>query len=262
MPAPGPFGNSGTDAWYDWVGEQAVAKILVVEDDRSLSDALVYNLRREEHTPIVAENAGTAVELARREKPDLVLLDLLLPGGSGLDVCRNIRSFSSVPIIMLTARGEDIDRVLGLEIGADDYIAKPFNLRELLARVKANLRRVALDRQPEDVEALKVGELTVDTRGRRVRIGDRPITLQPKEFDLLVYFMQHPGTVLTRGQLLHAVWGHEFVGERTVDVHVRRVRSKLEKANMANVIRTVHGVGYAFESINGSDVRVPERAAR
>ncbi|HEV3310143.1 MAG TPA: response regulator, partial [Chloroflexota bacterium] len=122
-----------------------LTKILVVEDDRSLRDALAYNLRREEYTPIVAEDAPTAVMTARREKPDLILLDLMLPGGSGFDVCRDIRKFSTAPIIMLTARGEDIDRVLGLEIGADDYVTKPFSLRELLARVKANLRRVAID---------------------------------------------------------------------------------------------------------------------
>ncbi len=239
-----------------------MAKILVVEDDRSLSDALVYNLRREEHTPMVAEDARTAIELARREKPDLVLLDLMLPGGSGFDVCRSVRSFSSVPIIMLTARVEDVDRVLGLEMGADDYIAKPFNLRELLARVKANLRRVELDRESNDRDVLEHGQLKVDTRGRRVTIGEEPITLQPKEFDLLVYFMRHPGTVLTRIQLLHAVWGHEFVGERTVDVHVRRVRSKLEKATMPNVIRTVHGVGYAFEANEEAGARVAEGAAQ
>ena len=232
-----------------------MAKILVVEDDRSLSDALVFNLRREEHTPIVAETAASALDQARSEKPDLILLDLMLPGGSGFDVCRTIRSFSPVPIIILTARGEDVDRVLGLELGADDYITKPFSLRELLARVKANLRRVELDQQPSEAELLECGELVVDVRGRQVRIGPTPIALQPKEFDLLVYFMRHPGTVLTRAHLLHAVWGHDFVGERTVDVHVRRVRAKLEKAAMPSVIRTVHGVGYAFQlshQANGS----------
>ena len=229
-----------------------MAKILVVEDDRSLSDALAYNLRREEHTPICAEDAASSLELARREKPDLVLLDLMLPGGSGFDVCRTIRSFSSAPIIILTARGEDIDRVLGLEIGADDYVTKPFNLRELMARIRANLRRVELDQQPEG-QLLQVGDLVVDVPGRRTRVGEETISLQPKEFDLLAYFMQHPGTVLTRSHLLHAVWGHEFVGERTVDVHVRRVRSKLERAGMLDVIRTVHGVGYAFDATRPAD---------
>ncbi|MBV9280648.1 MAG: winged helix-turn-helix domain-containing protein [Chloroflexi bacterium] len=231
-----------------------MAKILVVEDDRSLSDALVYNLRREEHTPLVAADAPSAVEFARGEKPDLVLLDLMLPSGSGFEVCRSIRSFSAVPIIMLTARGEDIDRVLGLEIGADDYVTKPFHLRELLARIKANLRRVELDRDAGEDAVLAQGELTIDTQARRVDVGSQPVALQPKEFDLLVYFMRFPGTVLTRKHLLHAVWGHEFVGERTVDVHVRRVRAKLERANLPDVIRTVHGVGYAFDaSLPGAD---------
>jgi DNA-binding response OmpR family regulator len=212
-----------------------------------LSDALAYNLRREDHTPLCATDAASAIALARNEKPDLVLLDLMLPGGSGFEVCRTIRSFSAVPIIMLTARGEDIDRVLGLEIGADDYVTKPFNLRELLARIRANLRRVELDQQPGD-ETLRYGDLVMDVPGRQTRVGEQPVALQPKEFDLLVYFMQHPGTVLTRSRLLHAVWGHQYVGERTVDVHVRRVRSKLERANLPNLIRTVHGVGYALDT--------------
>jgi two-component system alkaline phosphatase synthesis response regulator PhoP len=227
-----------------------MVKILVVEDDRSLSDALVYNLRREEYTPMVATDASSAVDMARREAPDLILLDLMLPGGSGLDVCRRVRDFSPVPIIMLTARSDEVDRVLGLEIGADDYVAKPFSLRELLARVKANLRRVELDRQEGHTDILESGPLRVDLRTRHVIAGEREIALQPKEFDLLAYLVQHPGRVLTRGQLLHAVWRHDFVGERTVDVHVRRVRSKLEAVGLAGIIRTVHGVGYALNAQN------------
>jgi two-component system, OmpR family, response regulator VicR len=224
-----------------------LTKILVVEDDRSLRDALAYNLRREEYTPVVAEDAPTAVMVARREKPDLVLLDLMLPGGSGFDVCRDIRAFSSAPIIMLTARGEDIDRVLGLEIGADDYVTKPFSLRELLARVKANLRRVALDSGEDVDEVLEQDGVSIHVPGRRVAANGRAVLFQPKEFDLLVYLMRHPGTVLTRPRLLSNVWGHEFVGERTVDVHVRRVRAKLEAAGATDVIRTVHGVGYVLD---------------
>jgi DNA-binding response OmpR family regulator len=225
-----------------------MTKILVVEDDRSLHEALTYNLRQDGYTPLVATDASTAIAVARGERPDLIILDLMLPGGSGFDVCRAVRSFSTVPIIMLTARGEDIDRVLGLEIGADDYVTKPFSLRELLARVKANLRRVEMDRGTDEAEVLEHAGLTVDTRGRHVTFAEIPLTFQPKEFDLLVYFLRHPGKVLTRTQLLTAVWGHEYVGERTVDVHVRRVRSKLEEVNMADVIRTVHGVGYALET--------------
>ena len=225
-----------------------MAKILVIEDDASLRDALVYNLRREDYTPLVATDAPSGLAVTRREKPDLVVLDLMLPGGSGFDVCRGIRAFSTVPIIMLTARDEDIDRVLGLEIGADDYVTKPFSLRELLARIKANLRRLEYDRAEESSDYLAHGRLVVDVRARSVVADGEKITLQPKEFDLLVYFMRNPGVVLTRDRLLSAVWGHEYVGERTVDVHVRRVRAKLERAHAPDPIRTVHGVGYAFEA--------------
>ncbi len=223
-----------------------MTKILVIEDDASLREALVYNLRREDYTPIVATDAPSGLAVARRDKPDLIVLDLMLPGGSGFDVCRGIRSFSTVPIIMLTARDEDIDRVLGLEIGADDYVTKPFSLRELLSRIKANLRRLDYDREGESHLLLSHGHLLVDVRARTVVVDNETITLQPKEFDLLVYFMRNPGVVLTRDRLLSAVWGHEFVGERTVDVHVRRVRAKLERAHTSDPIRTVHGVGYAF----------------
>ena len=224
-----------------------MAKILVIEDDTSLRDALVYNLRREDYTPIVAADAPSGLAMARRDRPDLIVLDLMLPGGSGLDVCREIRTFSTVPIVMLTARGEDIDRVLGLEIGADDYVTKPFSLRELLARIKAHLRRVGYTRDGEAHHLLSRGSLQVDVEARTVTVDGETVTLQPKEFDLLVYFMRNPGVVLTRDRLLSGVWGHEFVGERTVDVHVRRVRAKLERAHASDPIRTVHGVGYAFE---------------
>ena len=237
-----------------------MTKILVVEDDRSLCEALSYNLRREGYTPVVATDASAAISLTRQEKPSLIILDLMLPGGSGFDVCRTVRSFSPVPIIILTARDEDVDRVLGLEIGADDYVTKPFSLRELLARVKAHLRRVELDRGSSEIEVLEHSDLTVDTRSRQVHSNGRSITLQPKEFDLLVYLLRHPGKVLTRAQLLNAVWGHEFVGERTVDVHVRRVRSKLEQANVFDVIRTVHGVGYALDTDRQASMRSSEGA--
>ncbi len=224
-----------------------MAKILVVEDDRSLNEGLAYALRREGHTPIVAEDAGTALDMAMAERFDLVLLDLMLPGGSGIDICRAIRSFSTVPIIMLTARGEEVDRVLGLEIGADDYVTKPYRLRELLARIKANLRRVEMDQRQDEVEKLDWNGLEVDTSQRRVLAHGKPIDFQPKEFDLLAHLMRNRGAVLRRDDLLHAVWGHDYLGERTVDVHVRRVRAKLEKCGIRDAIRTVHGVGYAFE---------------
>lgn len=234
-----------------------MVKILVVEDDPTLREALSYNLRHEGYTPLAVTGASDAVTTARQENPALILLDLMLPGGSGFDVCRSIREFSSVPIIMLTARDEEIDRVLGLEIGADDYVTKPFSLRELLARIKATLRRIELDQRITQDETLVHGPLLVDLRERRALVGDRVVALQPKEFDLLAYLMQHPNAVLTRGQLLHAVWGHEFVGERTVDVHVRRVRSKLEQAGVNQIIRTVHGVGYALDAPRNVPVSAP-----
>jgi DNA-binding response OmpR family regulator len=223
-----------------------VGKILIVEDDSALSETLAYNLRNEDHVPVIAADAPQAITMARDEEPDLILLDLMLPGGSGLDVLRAVRQFTTAPVIILTARDDDIDRVLGLEMGADDYMTKPFSLRVLLARIKANLRRVDLDRAGPDAEFLQYGPVTVDIRSRQVFVGSQAVILQPKEFDLLAYLVRNPARVLTREALLHAVWGHEFVGERTVDVHVRRVRAKLEAAGAANPVRTVHGVGYAL----------------
>ena len=234
-----------------------MAKILIVEDDKTLSETLVYNLRNEDHVPVVAPDAPSAIRLAREETPDLVLLDLMLPGGSGLDVLKSLRGFSTAPVIILTARDDDVDRVLGLEIGADDYMTKPFSLRVLLARIKANLRRVEFDRVGQGAEVLQHGPVTVDVRSRQVFVGSRDVVLQPKEFDLLVFLMRHPSTVLTRDRLLHAVWGHEFVGERTVDVHVRRVRAKLEGAGASNPVRTVHGVGYALAGVGETNAAEP-----
>jgi DNA-binding response OmpR family regulator len=225
-----------------------VATILIVEDDRTLRETLSYNLQREGHAVVTAQDVPTAISSARRGNPDLIRLDLMLPGGSGFDVCRQVRAFSPVPIIMLTARGEDVDRVVGLEVGADDYVTKPFSLRELMARVKANLRRVDLDRSGIEEPTLSQGSLRADLAARTVQAGGRAIHLQPREFDLLIYLMRHPDAVLTRERLLRGVWGHEFVGPRTVDVHVRRVRAKLEEVGYPNLIRTVHGVGYAFDS--------------
>ena len=231
-----------------------MTKILVVEDDRTLRETLSYNLRAEDFAVVEATDGRSAVEQARRETPDLILLDLMLPAASGIDVCRTVRSFSSVPIIILTAKDDEIDRVLGLEIGADDYVTKPFSLRELLARIRANLRRVQLDRGETRAGVLRHEDIRVDTESRQVTVGDRNVALQPKEFDLLVFLLRHSGTVLTRERLLASVWGHEFVGERTVDVHVRRVRAKLENAGAGSPIRTVHGVGYALGARQESKV--------
>lgn len=226
-----------------------MTKILIVEDDPTLREALVYNLRHQSYIPVPAEDAPEAIRLARQEKPDLVLLDVMLPSGSGFDVCRSIRTFSSAPIIMLTARDEEVDRVLGLEIGADDYVTKPFNLRELLARIHANLRRVTLDQGGNEDEILQAGPVRIDVGRREAVVSGHMLVLQPREFDLLTYLVRHPGRVLTRDRLLTSVWGHDFVGARTVDVHIRRIRAKLENAGVPNVIRTVHGVGYTFAPV-------------
>jgi len=223
-----------------------MTKILVVEDDRSLREGLAFNLQRDGYTVALASTAQAAVSMALSERPELVILDLMLPGGSGFDVCRSIRAFSKVPIIMLTARGDPMDKIVGLEIGADDYVTKPFSLRELLARVKAALRRVALEQQPVEESTLRCGSLELSLHERVVEVGGMTIDLQPKEFDLLAYFMRHQGIVLTRDRLLSNVWGHEYVGERTVDVHIRRLRSKLEQHALDSLIGTVHGVGYVF----------------
>jgi len=223
-----------------------MTKILVVEDDVSLREGLAFNLQREAYVVALASTAQEAVGMALSERPDLVILDLMLPGGSGFDVCRSIRAFSKVPIIMLTAKGDPMDKIVGLEIGADDYVTKPFSLRELLARVKAALRRVAFEQQPLEESMLRCGSLELSLHERVVEVGGMTIDLQPKEFDLLAYFMRHQGVVLTRDRLLLNVWGHEYVGERTVDVHIRRLRSKLEQHALDSLIGTVHGVGYVF----------------
>ncbi|HZU12102.1 MAG TPA: response regulator [Chloroflexota bacterium] len=229
-----------------------MSTILVVEDDRSLREALAYNLQREGFRAVVAEDADTAVILARREQPSLILLDLMLPGGSGFEVCRAVRTFTAAPIIMLTARGEEVDRVRGLETGADDYVLKPFSLPELLARIRANLRRVEIDHGAEQDGILAYQGLVADVPRHQVEVGGILVPLQPREFNLLVYFLRHPGTVLTRERLLAEVWRDGFVGARTVDVHVRRLRAKLGAAGMPNLIRTVHHVGYALDG-SGTD---------
>jgi DNA-binding response OmpR family regulator len=225
------------------------ATILVAEDDRTLAETLAYNLQREGYSATIVRTGLEAIMAARSQHPDLILLDLMLPEIDGFDVCRTVRSESAVPIIILTARDGEVDRVLGLELGADDYVVKPFSLRELLARVRANLRRVELSNggnsQPE---SLTFGELEVRPGPRTVVRGGEQIYLLPREFDLLLYLMRNRGIVLSRNQLLEKVWGEDYMGEtRTVDVHVRRLRAKLEKdPSDPELIQTVHGVGYTF----------------
>jgi DNA-binding response OmpR family regulator len=232
------------------------AKILVVEDDHTLLDTLDYNLVRQGYQVHTASDGLKAVRVAREIRPDLVVLDLMLPGMDGLDVCRVLRQEMSVPILILTARAEEVDRVIGLEVGADDYMTKPFSMRELLARVKAMLRRVRLVR--EEMEAndhrvgakeLSFGDLVIDLTRSEVRLEGRPLHLKPKEYDLLVFLARNRGMALSRDLILERVWGWDFDGgTRTVDVHVRWLREKIERdpANPQHIV-TVRGVGYRFE---------------
>jgi DNA-binding response OmpR family regulator len=230
-----------------------MAKILVVDDEATLVETIRYNLRREGHEVVTAMDGLQAVEAARRERPDLVVLDLMLPKLDGFEVCRAIRREQTVPILMLTAKDDEVDKVVGLELGADDYMTKPFSMRELFARVRAMLRRVQMVRDEatedrQEVAVYRSGDLEVDVRQHRVFLGEREIGLKPKEFDLLAFLVRSPGQAFTREILLQRVWGYDFVGDtRTVDVHVRGLREKIE-ADPSEPIRleTVRGVGYRF----------------
>ena len=230
--------------------------ILVVEDDTSLRETLVYNLTHQEYNVQAVGDGLTALQAARKNPPDLVLLDLMLPGMDGFEVCRILRQEMNIPILILTARDDEIDRVIGLEIGADDYITKPFSMRELMARVKAHLRRVRLIRQEVDSEqeaasqeVLTFGNLSLDLGRREVRLDGSAIAMKPKEYDLLLFLAQHHRQALSRPFLLERVWGWDFGGgTRTVDVHVHWLREKIE-SNPSNPTRlvTVRGSGYRFE---------------
>ncbi|MCS6776232.1 MAG: response regulator [Chloroherpetonaceae bacterium] len=224
-------------------------KVLVVDDELPIVEAVSYNLKKEGYEVLTAGDAEQCLEVARRDAPDLVLLDVMLPSASGFDVCRMLRKQSNIPIIMLTARADETDRVVGLELGADDYVTKPFNMRELMARVKSVLRRTTA----QDVHLLaqtpiQSGNLLIDPARYEVRVNDRVVPMSPKEFELLRFLVTHPGQVFTRQVLLDRVWGAEaYVEERTVDVHVRWLREKIE-ANPSQPTRlvTIRGVGYKF----------------
>jgi DNA-binding response OmpR family regulator len=220
--------------------------ILVVEDETSIASFVAAYLRNAGYTVKTASTAqGALIEIAS-EAPALIVLDLNLPDGDGVELCRRIRKGSDVPILMLTARDEDIDKIIGLEVGADDYMTKPFNPRELVARVKSVLRRAAPERRRSESEELRHGDLAINAGKREVHVGDEEIRLAPKEFDLLWELLDHRGIVLTRDQLLERVWGYTFAGDtRTVDVHVRQIRRKLGDASP---IVTVWGVGYKVAS--------------
>lgn len=215
--------------------------ILVVDDERSITELTRLYLSREGYHVEVAEDGQKALAKVRTVKPDLVVLDLMLPELDGWEVCRRLRRESDVPIIMLTARGEDVDKIVGLEMGADDYVTKPFNPRELVARVKAVLRRYEVGPRPPRV--LVAGDLRIDLDRREATVGNRQLTLRPKEFDLLATFAQAPGVVYEREKLLRLVWGYDFLGDsRSVDVHVAWLREKLGQSRAQ--IQTVWGVGY------------------
>ena len=224
--------------------------ILVVDDEPPIVEMLVYNLERAHYRVLVAHDGWQALDLARREQPDLVVLDLMLPGIDGLDVCRELRKTHDVPIIMLTARDAEVDRVVGLELGADDYVVKPFSVRELMARIKSVLRRAgrATDLTPPgDAEALvRAGPLTVDSDRYEARWHAHLLDLTTQEFQLLLSLAQHAGQVLSREQLLNQVWGYEYYGDlRVVDAAVKRLRAKLRQAApQVEAIETVRGVGY------------------
>jgi len=230
--------------------------ILVVEDETSLRETLAYNLVRQEYAVEAVADGNAAVEAARRLRPDLVVLDLMLPGLDGFEVCRILRQEMNMPILILTARDDEFDRVLGLEIGADDYMTKPFSMREFLSRVKAHLRRERLIRQEvsdtadaDSKEQLRFGNLLIDLNRREVLFEGQPLALKPQEYELLLFLAQHRGQALSREFLLERVWGWEFVGgTRTVDVHIHWLREKIE-VNPTNPQRiiTVRGSGYRFE---------------
>jgi DNA-binding response OmpR family regulator len=221
-------------------------KVLVVDDELPIVEAVAYNLRKEGFETLTAANAEQCMELARREKPDLIVLDVMLPSATGFDVCRMLRRDSDVPIVMLTAKVEETDRIVGLELGADDYVTKPFSMRELITRIKTVLRRSAHAAPAPRNETVVVDGLKIDLRRHEVTVDERKVELTPKEFDLLLFMARHPGQVFSRQQLLDNVWGFAaYVEGRTVDVHVRWLREKIE-TNPSEPIRllTLRGVGY------------------
>ncbi|RME40400.1 MAG: DNA-binding response regulator [Caldilineae bacterium] len=222
--------------------------ILLVDDDRLIIETLTYSLQKEGYHTIATGDGLEAVRLEQEEHPDLVVLDIMLPSLDGWEVCRRIRQHSAVPIIMLTARDEEFDRVLGLEMGADDYLPKPFSFRELLARIRATLRRVEYERQPLPGQIITIGDVRVDQTAHQAYKKDTPLTMTQKEYDLLLTLMSRAGQVVSRAELLDKVWGVDWLGDtRTLDVHIRWVREKIEdNPGKPRYIQTVRGVGYRF----------------
>ncbi|MDD5468033.1 MAG: response regulator transcription factor [Anaerolineales bacterium] len=225
-----------------------MTRIMIVDDEPLITDSLTYSLQREGFEVSSVGDGAMALQAIEDFQPELVVLDILLPGMSGFEICRRLRTKSNVPVIMLTARGEEIDRVLGLEVGADDYLSKPFSFRELLARIRAILRRVEIDRQATPAKSLEMGKLNLDAVARRVHREGKELILSAREFDLLSFFMNNAGRALSREELLAQVWGDDWVGDpRTLDVHIRWLRLKIEDDPASPAyIQTVRGHGYRF----------------
>ncbi len=224
--------------------------VLVVEDDKTLLSVLSYNLSQEGYRVLTAADGATAVDTARKEKPDLIILDVMLPQMSGFEVCRILRKEMAVPIMMLTARDEEVDRVAGLDLGADDYVTKPFSMRELLARIRARLRRTEAEARTQGEESLiKLSDLEIDVSRHQARVAGKAMDLTLKEFDLLTFLARNKGLVFTREQLLEKVWGYDYPGDtRTVDVHISWLRNKLESdPEKPTRLITIRGVGYKLE---------------
>lgn len=226
-------------------------KVLVVDDEKLIVKGIRFSLEQDDMDVDCAYDGEEALELAKANKYDIILLDLMLPKMDGLEVCQQIREFSDVPIVMLTAKGEDMDKILGLEYGADDYITKPFNILEVKARIKAIMRRAHQEAKiQEKAKTVQVGELKMDCESRRVFIGDKEINLTAKEFDVLELLVFNPNKVYSRENLLNIVWGYEYPGDvRTVDVHIRRLREKIESnPSEPKYVHTKWGVGYYFQA--------------
>ena len=226
-------------------------KILIVEDDANLLATLKYNLQKDGYDVVTAVDGAEAIETARKEKPDLIILDVMLPTINGFEVCRVLRKEMTVPILMLTAKAEEMDKVVGLEIGAVDYMTKPFSMRELLARVRAMLRRtrMTVSESTEEETVLRIKELEIDPARHRVSLGETALDLTPKEYDLLAFLAKNKGFVFNREQLLEKVWGYDYAGDtRTVDVHVRWLRQKIEtNPQKPEYLITIRGTGYKLE---------------
>lgn len=222
----------------------AAKKILVVDDEEAIVEFIDINLRRAGFEVIKAYAGVEGIRKVQEDSPDLLVLDVMLPDIDGFEVCRKIRSCSRIPIIMLTAKGEDTDKITGLEIGADDYVVKPFNPWELIARIQAIFRRI-LPAKTEEVSKITFGDLAIDPLGRKIWKAARMIELTPREYDLILLFASHPGRIFTRDEVRKEIWGHEFIEERSIDVHVRRLRDKIEDNPLEpRYILTVWGVGY------------------